>query len=123
MYAWWNVVAPGGQVVDSEVAVVVARQPDAMEKWDHLRVGGHNGLQTVLFGLAFWKANNRSQGAKEESVERYRKLCEDVEWVLGDFIAKMKEDEKRRKRDLEAEGAEQSNPKKVKSSSEVCLVR
>ena len=101
MTKWWNKLVKGLEQGDNNKALYPVRKSSPSEKWSNLRLGGHNGLQTVLFGLAFWKTHLRAQAIVSDSIQRLTGLCEDVQWVIKDMAMKLREELKNKKRNLD----------------------
>ena len=84
--------------------------------FDQLENGDYIIGASVLFGLAFWKQHYNNHMGLNEGIDRYHGLCTDVSWVLTDFVTKLKEEEKSKKRDLELSGnGDDSSSKKIRS--------
>ena len=107
MYKWWGEIKKGLQLVADKL--LVSSSTDELEAF---KVGGYYGLQVVFFGLAFWKTHLSSNAVDEISTggwRSYRRLCNDVQIMLGELVTKLRVNEKGKRREVDApEGSNQS---------------
>lgn len=83
---WWTSMQPKSRIVE-ENTWPMKRTVDANEKWEKLLKGGENGLVLVLLSLSWWLKSTKKRDETRECLM----AIEDVEWVLGKLVDRLRE--------------------------------